>query len=45
MTDSTDGGLHWREYTHTDERMRVRSIVTVTSVASMRLRFEDEELE
>ena len=33
---STDEGLHWREYKFTDEKMRVRSIVTVTSDTSRR---------
>lgn len=33
---STDEGLNWREYKFTDEKIRVRSIVTVTSDTSRR---------
>lgn len=33
---STDEGLNWREYKFTDEKMRVTSIVTVTSDTSRR---------
>lgn len=33
---STDEGLTWREYTFTDERMRVKEIVTVPSDTSRR---------
>ncbi|KAJ7132166.1 vacuolar protein sorting/targeting protein 10 [Mycena epipterygia] len=33
---STDEGLHWREYQFADEKMRIRSIVTVPSDTSRR---------
>lgn len=33
---STDEGLHWREYKFSDEKMRVRSIVTVPMDTSRR---------
>ncbi|PSR72244.1 hypothetical protein PHLCEN_2v11836 [Hermanssonia centrifuga] len=33
---STDEGLHWREYRFTDEKVRVKAIVTVPSDTSRR---------